>query len=260
MTEPEKSETLEGGRTTGAQRIGDTIRKPARPWTPAVHAVLAHLEAVGFEGAPRPRGLDEQGREVLTYLPGQTIGDVTPWAPWVFDDTTLDLVGAWLRGLHDATEGWVPPADAVWMSGVSWRPGLVIGHQDAGPYNAVWHEGRIGFVDWEVTGPSSREFDIAFAALWWVPLHAEHVARAVGFTAFEDRARRLHRLLDAYGYEGDRRAFGVTVAARIRRNAEVLRRLAATGDPVFARNLPMTEDLETAARQVEALPESFWTR
>jgi hypothetical protein len=62
---------LAGGNVSGGVvRVGDTVRRPAGPWTPAVHALLDHLHAVGFRGAPRPLGLDDRGREVLTYVPG----------------------------------------------------------------------------------------------------------------------------------------------------------------------------------------------
>ena len=62
---------LEGGNvSSGVERVGDTVRRPAGVWTPAVHALLHHLHTVGFQGAPRPLGLDEQGREVLTFIPG----------------------------------------------------------------------------------------------------------------------------------------------------------------------------------------------
>jgi hypothetical protein len=62
---------LGGGNVSGGVvRIGDTVRRPAGPWTPAVHALLGHLHAAGFDGAPRPQGLDELGREVLTFIPG----------------------------------------------------------------------------------------------------------------------------------------------------------------------------------------------
>jgi hypothetical protein len=37
------------------------------PWTPAVHALLGHLEQRGFDGAPHMLGLDDQGRELLTF-------------------------------------------------------------------------------------------------------------------------------------------------------------------------------------------------
>lgn len=44
---------LDGGNMSGrVVRVGDTVRRPAGPWTQAVHALLAHLHAVGFHGAP----------------------------------------------------------------------------------------------------------------------------------------------------------------------------------------------------------------
>jgi hypothetical protein len=51
-------------------RHGDTILRPVQPWTPTIHALLQHLEAVGFTGAPRVVGdrYDEQGNEMLTYI------------------------------------------------------------------------------------------------------------------------------------------------------------------------------------------------
>ena len=68
-------EPLPGGNvSTGVVRVGDTVRRPAGPHTAAVHALLSHLHAVGFEGAPQPLGIDELGREVLSFIPG-----TVPW-------------------------------------------------------------------------------------------------------------------------------------------------------------------------------------
>jgi hypothetical protein len=45
-------EPLSGGNVSqGVVRVGDTVRRPAGPHTPAVHALLSHLHAVGFAGA-----------------------------------------------------------------------------------------------------------------------------------------------------------------------------------------------------------------
>jgi hypothetical protein len=254
-------EHLSGGRTFGAVRVADAVHRPAQPWTAAVHALLRHLEAVGFKGAPRVLGFDERGRERLTYLPGETVAEGLPWPPWVYADDTLSQVGAWLRGLHDVTARWTPPSDVTWFTGRPWRPGLVIGHHDIAPYNAVWRDGRLaGFVDWDTAAPSSRELDLAFAALSWVPLYARHVATERGFTAFDDRARRLHLLLDAYGFEGDRPAFGAAVAARARMNAAVIRRLAGTGEPIYTALLPTAVDYDSAAKETDDLPAAFWIR
>lgn len=250
---------LLGGRTTGAVRVAETIRKPTQPWTVAVHAVLRHLEAAGFESAPRVLGFDERGREVLTFLSGESVGEGLPWPAWVYSDASLTQVGGWIRRLHDVTVTFVPPEGVTWFAGQAWRPGLVIGHHDAGPYNAVWRDGvLVGFVDWDTAGPSSRELDLAFVALTWVPLHARRVVDVQGFTAFGDRSRRLHLLLDAYGYDGDRAAFGRAVAARARVNATAIHRLAAGGQAMYVALLPMATDFEQAAREIDALPPSFW--
>jgi hypothetical protein len=49
------------------------VRRALHQRSDYVHALLRHLEAVGFDGAPRLLGIDAQGREVLTYLPGEVI-------------------------------------------------------------------------------------------------------------------------------------------------------------------------------------------
>ena len=162
---------LPGGNTTGAVLIDGVIHKRASPWTPTVHALLRYLEEAGFAGAPRALGFDSSGREMLSYLPGETIGDRMPWPAWVSADSMLVQVGQWLRRLHDLTADFRPPTDERWFIGGVMRPGLIVGHQDAAPYNAVVDGERlVGFYDWDIAGPSSREWDLAFSMLPWVPL------------------------------------------------------------------------------------------
>jgi hypothetical protein len=206
---------LDGGNTGGAGRIGDTVRRAVGPWTPAVHALLAHLADRGFAGAPRPLGYDEQGREVLTYLEGETVGSAEPWPAWVHAPETLEQVARWMRDYHKAVAGFVPPADAVWRGGGRWTPGLIVGHNDAAPYNAAWSDGLTGSFDWDFAGPASREWDLAFCTFGWVPLHTRHVVAAEGFTDFAARPRRLRRFLDVYGWSGDIGDFVEVVRKRI---------------------------------------------
>jgi len=59
-----------GGNLNEAVRIGNTVRRRAGPWTPAVHALLRFLEHEGFP-APRVLGIDERHREILTYIEGE---------------------------------------------------------------------------------------------------------------------------------------------------------------------------------------------
>jgi Phosphotransferase enzyme family len=244
---------LDGGDAGGAVRVGDTVRRATGPWTPAVHAVLAHLAGKGFAGSPRPLGLDAQGREVLTFLAGETVGSTRPWPQWVHADDTLTQVARWMRGFHRAVTDFVPPADAVWRMGGQWAPGLIVGHNDAAPYNAVWRDGRLaGFFDWDMAGPVSPASDVAYAAFSWVPLHARHVVAAEGFTDFEDRPRRLRLFLAAYGWTDSMPVFLAVVTARIQAHVMSLRDLA-TRDSLFARIVAQggADDLETALAELE---------
>jgi hypothetical protein len=54
----------------GPVRVGDTVRRAAGSSAPAVRELLLHLEAVGFDGAPRHLGTDQLGREVLSWIEG----------------------------------------------------------------------------------------------------------------------------------------------------------------------------------------------
>jgi hypothetical protein len=254
-------ETLPGGRSFGAVRVGDEVRRPVQPWTATVHTVLRHLEDAGFDGAPRARGFDDQGRERLTYLPGRTLGETAPWPDWLRSDGALRQVGAWLRRLHDATETFRPAEGSVWFTGRQWQPGLLIGHLDASPWNAVWVDATlVGFIDWDTASPSSREDDLAFSALTWVPLLTAEVAGQIGFGNASDRHRRFHLLLDAYGHTGERTAIRDAIAGRVERNVAVIRRWADDGEPTFQRMLPWAATLEQSGNEVAGLPDEFWLR
>ncbi len=248
-----EDQPLPGGNAGGAVLVGGTVRRPTGAWTPSVHALLRHLETRGFAGAPRVLGRDEQDREVLTYLPGETVGTSRPWPAWVHSDEALAEVGHWLRGYHDAVADFVPPRRARRRTSLRrWRPGDIIGHNDAAPYNAVWRpiasdpgksvrggdgpgERLVGFIDWDFAAPCPPIWDLAFVVFSWVPLHARDVVAAEGFTRFAERPRRLRLLLDAYGYTGTIHAVLAAVRSRIGDHARSLRELAAAGDPLFTR-------------------------
>ncbi|GAA2412738.1 hypothetical protein [Nonomuraea africana] len=84
---------------SAVHRRGDVIVRDVGPWTPAVHALLRHLEEVGFERAPRlvGTGYDADGRETLTFIEGE----FTQPGPWSLEGTAA--VGVLLRDLHEAT-------------------------------------------------------------------------------------------------------------------------------------------------------------
>jgi hypothetical protein len=221
-----------------------------------VHALLRHLAANGFPEAPKPLGVDGQGREMLTFVEGETVGSTLPWPAWTHTERTLAQVARWLRGYHDVVAGFIPPDEAVWRMGGQWRPGLIIGHNDAAPYNAVWRAGHLaGFIDWDMAGPASRAWDLAFVAFSWVPLHARHVVTREGFTDFGSRPARLRLLLAEYGWTGTIGEFLDIVRARICAYAAGVRALAATGDPLFTRLITQgaADDLDTALTELNEI-------
>lgn len=114
-----------------------------------------------------------------------------------------------------------------------------------------------GFFDWDLAAPVTREWDPAFTAFAWVPLHARHIVQPEGFTAFSQRPRRLRLFLAEYGWTGDLAAFVATVQARIRAAAEGVDRVATEGDPVYQRmrDAGVAESLRTAAMEIDAAPE-----
>ena len=92
----------------------------------------------------------------------------------------------------------------------------------------------------------------------WVPLCPPSAVEPLGFHDFDGRSRRLHLLLDAYGYDADRQGFGAVVVQRARRQAAAIRQMAASGDPAATRLLFVAEYFESAASDIEALPNEFW--
>jgi Phosphotransferase enzyme family len=226
---------LIGGNTSTVVRVGDTVRRNAGPWTPAVHSLLRHLERVGFTGAPRALGMDERGREVLSYLEGEC--GAYPLKPhWVTDDA-LVAVATMLRRFHDAQYGFRPAAGAVWRSFGPPPPGTeVICHHDAAPHNVIWRpDDTLALIDFDLSSPGARIYDVAYAAWTWVPLFSDRDSVTLGWHS-PDRARRLRLFADAYGLiPRDRHRLVATIRARIVDHVEGIRRMAAAGEPAFVR-------------------------
>ena len=241
--------------------VDGTVRRQAGPWTPSVQALLNHLEKVGFVGAPKFLGFDAAGREELSFLPGETVGDRKPWPPWVHSKKALEDVGAWLRNYHRAVADFVPSSDSQWrMAARPWQPGDVVGHNDAGPRNAVWDaDGLVGFIDWDFAAPCPPIVDLAFVGYSWVPLHARDVAASEGFTDFASRPRRLRVLLDAYGFMGKIPELLSAVHEQLANHIEGTRALADAGDPLFIRlvDAGVIGSLERAQMELRGDAEAF---
>jgi hypothetical protein len=228
-------ERLAGGDLTEVVRIGATVRRSTGPWTPGVHALLRHLAERGFDGAPRVLGMDDEGREVLSYVEGTTV--VLPHDGWSRTDEVLHEIGVLLRRVHDATEDFVPPEDARWRfwEGAP-RSGEVMCHTDVTPQNVVFRGGHVvALIDWDFAAPGPRLFDVASAAKHWVPLMTLERAASEGWPGVP-RGPRLRLLCDAYGLVARERAALLDMCLLKTRTGYASHEAwAAAGDPGFRR-------------------------
>lgn len=195
---------LPGGFTNAGQvtRVGHTVRRPARPTTPATRALLEHLERVGFDGAPRFLGLDDRGREMLSFVEGEAA--IEPLPPWVWTDGALVTVAELLRRYHDAVASF-DAAAFEWPRPVprAFR-GRLVAHNDPNLDNVIFAGGRaVALVDFDLACPACAAWDVACAARLWSPLRAEQDVpeRLSGRTL-----ARLRLFADVYGLPREERA------------------------------------------------------
>lgn len=196
---------LTGGTTPGVVRVGDTVRRPAGPWTPAVDALLRHLELHRFP-APRSLGLDGEGRQVVSWVAG-----TSTWPDHARHWGTLDQLrrGAQLvRRLHDVLDNFRPPPDMVWRGGWgrSTHGPEPICHNDLAPWNIVaGPDGALTVIDWDGAGPGDRMAELAYAMHGFVPLVRDAECARRGWPAPPARVQRVECFFSGYGLRREER-------------------------------------------------------
>jgi hypothetical protein len=242
MTDGPHEEVLSGGNTGLVVRAGDTVRRQAGHWTPAVQALLAHLESVGFDAAPRALGIDSLGREVASYLEG-VAGTLGPerLAPEFQTVDACRAIGAWLRQFHDAQAGFAPDPALPWrtVAGRALAPGEVVVHHDVGTYNTVLRpDGSFAVIDFDFASPGRPVEDLAYVLWSWTPLWGEQAAvlREMGPVTMADRLHKFAAVLDGYAAGASLRAqVPDAVLRRMVEQSRTLEDLAGQGDPAFVR-------------------------
>lgn len=235
-------------------RAGDTVRREAKPWSTEVQRLLAHVRSRGFLLAPEPLGFDEQDREVLRYIEGDSSASVTPWPGSLWSDALLVEVGKAVAAYHRAVEDFVPSNDAHWQYRPrALQPGEIICHHDFAPYNAVFKASHLlGMVDWESAGPGTVQEEIAFLAWQWTPLLPPQREVVDGTDPNVDPVARLRLLLDSYGYQ-ERSGLIDAVIDRVEISRSGIEEQAAAGGPAFItlRDEGHTRDMAALIRHRE---------
>jgi hypothetical protein len=173
---------LKGGQLTpGIVRVGNTVRRTSKENAAFVHNLLLFLEDKGFPFAPRFLGLDEQGRDILSYLEGETWLD----SGSRLSDDLLEQAARAIRRYHDATAG-SPLAQGH----------EIVAHHELGPHNTLFHDGHlVGFIDWDDAAPGTRLRDLANSVYHYVDV--SHWANQTA----DEQARRIHLMCAAYGWD-----------------------------------------------------------
>lgn len=204
-------EILRGGSTNQVVKIGETVHRQNRGGA-VLHSYLQYLERAGMAGVPRFLGIDPQGREVLSYVPGLMQENGIPLGhPLLMSEETVAGAAAFLRRLHDASEGFLPEAiQQNWVDAAC--PGGrydTICHHDAAVWNFVFSGGQVaGLIDFDEACAGTRIWDIAWSVYGVVHLHAWQYVPALGKSVPYDaaqhapiRKRGIRLFFDAYGMD-----------------------------------------------------------
>jgi Phosphotransferase enzyme family len=228
------AEELLGGGIANAGlvvRVGPHVLRPSSPHSGSTHAFLRAVRQAGFEGAPRPVGIDEDGRERLVFIDGDV--PVPPYPDWSQSDTALASIARLLRGLHDAARGFDP-------DGLTWDDsladpagGTLVCHNDVCPENLVFRDGiAVALLDFEFAAPGRAVYDLAHLARLCVPIEDDFDQARLGWRP-ADRPARLRLVADAYGLDRDGRAELLpAMNDAIDRLEAAVRRSVAAGNPV----------------------------
>jgi len=197
----ENIKILYGGSMNEVIKAGNTVHRRAQGH-PMLHRYLLFLEESGMLGVPRFLGFDEQGREILSFIPGKTMGvDYPPDHPCLHSDETLQGMAKILRQLHDISVEFVPIAlENGWIN--PYFPDEIpetICHNDTNIWNFAFVDERpVGLFDFDQAYPGARVWDLAstvFSAVGLVPydyIPAEHAV---------ERKRLISLLFEAYGMD-----------------------------------------------------------
>ena len=202
---------LPGGNASGSVvRVGDTVRKPWTAATPSVHAFMAHVRRCGVD-VPSALGRDDRSRQILEYVPGRLAIDAPP-----LGDDGLRRVGAIVRAIHDASESFCAAPDAQWETAIPGPADDLVCHNDLAPWNLVIGD-RWVFIDWDAAAPSTRLWDLAYAAQAFTLSDVE--------APVERSAAGLRAFVDGYGADAGLRE---ELPSAMQRRAEAMLELLTT--------------------------------
>jgi thiamine kinase-like enzyme len=159
-------------------RVENTVRRSLGENSERVHQIYKELEKSDFKLAPRLLGIDEKGREIITYIDGKNITDEV-----LTIDLAIEAVKA-LKKFHDILA----------KSDITENQETVC-HRDFAPWNVLQANNHVvGIIDFDDAYPGARITDLAYAC--WTFLNLGDSSSKKGD---QEQVNEIKRLVDAYG-------------------------------------------------------------
>jgi tRNA A-37 threonylcarbamoyl transferase component Bud32 len=170
-------ETLKGGRSTSEViRIDNTVHRTCGLNSEFTHKLLILLEEKKFAYAPKYLGIDEKGREILTFIDGEVPKD----KQWTMEQ--MVKIVKMMKSFHDKTVG-------SQLAGNN----ETVCHHDIAPWNIVLKEGKpIAFIDFDEAEPGERVDDLSYFLWTFLDLGSN--------VSIETQSSKMKTLCQAYGY------------------------------------------------------------
>ena len=197
-----------------------------------MRGLLLSLRAAGFEGAPLPAGMAEDGRERFVFIEGDV--PLPPYPAWAQSGEALASVAELLRRFHHAS-GSFDPSGAAWSAELADPAGgRMICHNDVCLENVVFRHGAaVALLDFDFAAPGRPVYDLAQFARLCVPVDDDISAARLGWHP-ADKPARLRLVADSYGLDvSSRRELLEVMGGSIARGGEFVRRRVDAGDPNF---------------------------
>ncbi|GLO66092.1 MULTISPECIES: aminoglycoside phosphotransferase family protein [Oceanobacillus] len=237
MSNFENEERLTGGNLSNVYRLGETTRRELKAESTKIHKLLKHLENKGFSYAPKFLGIDEKGREILSFIEGEA-GNY-PLKEYMWSNDVLKEIAKMLRLYHDAVSDFPSLNELKPMDNTPDNIEIIC-HNDFAIYNIIFNrEKPIGIIDFDVIAPGPRLWDIAYTLYTCVPLsrhyHTEK-GEIVHYNPTDDAKRKKQRVelfFESYGNVGIKEGYLEMVLLRLEGLCKYMIRKANEGEVAF---------------------------
>lgn len=180
----------------GVLRTGNTVRRPAKPWSGNIAAFVRHLDGQGLPVERFEGFCADTGEELWQFGKGELVHP----GPW--SDDALFEVGALAARLHRGALSFHPETGqaAPWYLREIGKNPKIWCHGDIAPWNMLTENGRPTLlVDWEFSGPLDPMVELSRICWLFCQLHDDDLMDLHHLPDAAHRAKQVRMVCDGYG-------------------------------------------------------------